>query len=238
MSEWKQRRFWTNADVVETGDGFTVELDGRRIKTPNKSALVLPGRGLAEAVAAEWMAQEDVVKPQTMPMTRSANSAIDKVTPQRAEVVEMLSDYGDSDLLCYRADRPEELIERQRAAWDPALDWAAERYGARLKPRTGVIHASQDAEALAALGEAVDAMSVFQLTGFHDLVGLSGSLVLGLAATENWQSIDTLWALAQLDETWQIEQWGADEEAAQAAEAKRKDFLHAKAFYDLTSVAD
>lgn len=238
MSEWKQRRFWASADVVDTGDGFTVELDGRRIKTPNKSALVMPGRGLAEAVAKEWMAQEDVVKPETMPMTRSANSAIDKVTPQRADVVEMLAGYGDSDLLCYRADQPAELIKRQQDAWDPALDWAAERFGARLMPRTGVIHASQDATALAALSGAVEAMSVFQLTGFHDLVGLSGSLILGLAATENWQEIDALWAMSRVDETWQIEQWGADEEATQAAQAKRADFLHAKAFFDLSSRSD
>ncbi|MEX0282093.1 MAG: ATP12 family chaperone protein [Arenibacterium sp.] len=234
MSEWKQRRFWTSAEVVETDDGFTVELDGRQIKTPNRSQLLLPGRGLAEAIAAEWLEQDDVVKPHTMPMTRSANSAIDKVAPQRADVVDMLAAYGDSDLLCYRADRPDELIRRQQKAWDPPLDWAATRYGARLMPRTGVIHESQDATALAALRDAVDTMGVFQLTGFHDLVSLSGSLVLGLAAAEGWQEIEAIWGLSRLDENWQIEKWGADEEAIEAAEASRVNFLHAKAFFDLS----
>ena len=134
MSEWKPKRFWTASAVVATDGGFTVELDGRRVRTPAKAALVLPTRAMAEAVAREWDAQEKEIDPATMPFTRSANAAIDKVQHQHAEVADMLSDYGDSDLLCYRATHPEALIERQRREWDPALDWAAETLGRQTDP--------------------------------------------------------------------------------------------------------
>lgn len=236
MSEWKQRRFWTSAGVVETAEGFVIELDARRVKTPNKSLLCVPSKPMAEAIAAEWDAQDDVVNPLTMPFTRSANSALDKVHPQKTGVAEMLAEYGDSDLLCYRADGPEALIERQAAQWDPALDWAAARFGARLAPRTGVMHAAQDPEALARLAAEVQGLSDFELTGFHDLVSLSGSLVLAFAAAEDWKPIEDIWLLSRLDEIWQEEKWGVDEDAQQMALHKRGDFLHAKAFFDMARI--
>ena len=135
MTGWKRKRFWKQARVVADGDGFAVELDGRPVRTPAKAALRLPGRAMAQAIAAEWDAQEDEIAPATMPFTRTANAAIDKVTPQRAEVAAMLAAYGDSDLLCYRADRPAELVRRQAESWDPALDWAATALGARRVAR-------------------------------------------------------------------------------------------------------
>lgn len=233
MSEWKPRVFWTEAAVVPSGDRFAVQLDGRPVRTPAKQPLELPTRGLAEAVAAEWAAQEGHVDPRTMPCTRTANAAIDKVALQHADVAAMLAGYGDSDLLCYRADAPVELVARQAAAWDPALDWAAEALGARLEARTGVIHRPQSPEALASLSARVHALPPFRLAAFHDLVLLSGSLVLAFAAAENWRDADSVWRLSRLDELWQIEQWGEDAEAQQAAERKRHDFLQAKRFYDL-----
>lgn len=232
MSEWKQKRFWTDVNVEKDEGGYSVMLDGRRIKTPAKAPLALPSREMAEAVAAEWAAQEGEIDPRSMPFTRSANAAIDKVRTQHAEVADMLADYGDSDLLCYRADSPQELVERQAAAWDPALDWAEAELGARLEPRSGVIHRPQAPEALNRLRAQVHLLDAFQLAAFHDLVSLSGSLVLGFAAAQGWRDAETLWQLSRLDELWQEEQWGVDDEATAVAEQKRAAFLHAKTFYD------
>ncbi|TMV03282.1 ATPase [Ruegeria sediminis] len=234
MSDWKPKRFWKMSAVVETDEGFTVELDGRRVKTPAKAALTLPTRALAEAISVEWGAQEKVVDPGTMPFTRSANAAIDKVRHQHSEVAEMLAAYGDSDLVCYRAERPASLIERQTEQWDPALDWAAEALGARLFPVAGVVHQPQSPAALAELRRRVHEMSEFQLAAFHDLVSLSGSLVLGFAAAQDWRDADEIWRMSRLDELWQEEQWGEDEEASAHAEIKRRAFLHAKRFFDMS----
>ncbi|TDK43895.1 ATP12 family chaperone protein [Antarcticimicrobium luteum] len=232
MSEWKQKRFWTDVSVEKDEDGYSVALDGRRIKTPAKAPLILPARPMAEAVADEWAAQEGEIDPRRMPFTRSANAAIDKVRTQHGEVADLLADYGDSDLLCYRADRPQELVERQAEAWGPALDWAEQALGVRLEPRSGVIHRPQDPEALARLRAQVHALDAFRLAAFHDLVSLTGSLILGFAAARDWRPVDALWALSRLDEHWQEEQWGADDEAAAIEALKRDAFLHAKAFYD------
>lgn len=237
MTEWKARRFWKTVDVTEYGGGFVVHLDGRPVRTPAKSALVLPTRAVADAIAAEWDAQAEVIDPRTMPATRAANAAIDKVRPQRDEVIEMLVAYGDADLLCYRADSPAALVQRQAGAWDPLLDWAAETYGARLSPRTGVMHEPQDPVALDRLAAPVRDQSVFELAAFHDLVSLSGSLVIGLAATRDRLPAADLWQVSRLDETWQAEQWGADEEAEAAAEIKRQSFLMAKRFFDASRIS-
>ncbi len=235
MSDWKPKRFWKESAVVEAEGGHTVELDGRRVKTPAKAALVLPTRDMAMAVAAEWDAQDKEVDPATMPFTRSANAAIDKVRVQHAEVADMLADYGDSDLLCYRASHPEALQARQAAAWDPALDWASEVLNARLSPVVGVVHQPQTKPALDALRDQVHALNAFQLAAFHDLVSLSGSLILGFATAKNWRSTEEIWSISQIDENWQIEQWGHDDEASAATEVKKAAFLHAKRFFDLSS---
>lgn len=234
MTEWAAKRFWTGAEVApaEAG-GFTVTLDGRAVKTPAKAPLVLPTRALAEAVAAEWQAQGEKIDPGTMPVTRAANSAIDKVTPQHAEVVEMLAAYGGTDLLCYRAEAPEALAARQAQAWDPLLDWAAETYDARLNVGAGVMHIPQPADALRKLRAPVAAMTPFELAGFHDLVALSGSLVIALATVAGVAPPEELWAASRIDETWQEEQWGTDAEAAEQAETKRRAFLAAQRFYAL-----
>lgn len=233
MSERKQKRFWKTSAVAEDPNGFAVELDGRRIRTPAKAALLLPTRPMAEAVAEEWAAQGDLIDPLTMPVTRSANAAIDKVLHQRREVAEMLAAYGDTDLLCYRAETPQGLVRLQAAQWDPALDWAQATFGARLCPRSGVVHQPQDAEALEKLAAPVYHMTEFQLAGFHDLVSLSGSLVLAFAAARDWRPAEQIWQLSRLDENWQEAQWGVDDEAREQAETRRAAFLHAKRFFDL-----
>lgn len=233
MSGWKAKRFWKEATVEEVEGGWTVRLDARPVKTPAKAPLVLPTRALAEAVADEWEAQQGEVRPDTMPFTRAANSAIDKVAPQRAEVVAIIAAYGNSDLLCYRATGPQVLCDRQARAWDPLLDWAADTLGARLVATAGVMHIAQDQAALDRLTARVAAMTPFQVAAFHDLVALSGSLVLALAVVDGQINPQSAWELSRLDETWQIEQWGEDGEAAAAAEVRRAAFHQAARFFGL-----
>jgi chaperone required for assembly of F1-ATPase len=233
MSEWKAKRFWKAAGVVETDDGFAVELDGRGVKTPAKRALLLPTRAMAQAVAHEWDAQRDIINPNTMPVTKTANAAIDKVTVQHAEVADMLAAYGDSDLLCYRADAPEELVMRQNEIWNPMLDWADDALGVRLLPRTGVMHAPQDPDAVARLKARTHALDPFELAAFHDLVSLSGSLVLGFAAAMQTRPVTEIWSISRLDELWQEEQWGEDEDATALAAVKHDAFLHAAQMFAL-----
>ena len=233
MSEWKAKRFWKAASVVEVEGSFAIELDGRGVKTPAKQAMHVPTHAMASAIAQEWDAQVEIINPNTMPVTKTANAAIDKVTVQHAEVAQLLVAYGDSDLLCYRADAPEELVARQNEHWNPILDWAEDALGARLEPRTGVIHAPQNPLAVEALSRRTHALDAFELAAFHDLVSLSGSLVLGFAATMDARPADELWTISRLDELWQEEQWGEDEEATAMALIKRDAFLHAKRMFDL-----
>jgi chaperone required for assembly of F1-ATPase len=233
MSEWKARRFWQDASVVEGEIGFEVRLDDRPVRTPLKTLLALPTRCMAEAVAAEWQAQEGVIDPASMPMTRSANAALDKVTPQHAEVAAMLAGYAETDLLCHRADHPQGLIDQQNKGWNPVLTWAADRHGAPLIVVQGILPATHPATSLVAFHAAVSGFKPFSMTALHDLVTLSGSLVLALWVAAGAGSAEAAWALSRIDEDWQISQWGADEEAAEAAEIKRAAFLHAARFLDL-----
>ena len=233
MAGWAAKRFWTEVAVIEQPGGFGLRLDAREVKTPAKAALLVPTRALATAIAAEWQAQQGVIDAATMPFTRSANSAIDKVATQRAAVVDLIVAYGDADLICYRAAGPERLAVRQAEAWDPLLAWVA-RTGAPLGWQTGVMHVPQLPQSLAALRQRVEALGVFELTAFHDLVALSGSLVIGLAVLAEFRPVQALWDLSRIDESWAVEVWGPDDEAAVAAAAKQRDFSHAASFYSLS----
>ncbi|MFX0541767.1 ATP12 family chaperone protein [Roseovarius sp. S4756] len=235
MSEWAAKRFWTEATVTEGENGYGIALDGRPVKTPAKVALTVPTRALAAAISAEWNAVGEHINPGVMPMTRSANAAIDKVAHQHGEVAEMIAAYGETDLLCYRASAPQELVLRQSEEWDPLLDWADSALNARLRPVTGIMPEAQDAAAVKALRDAVHAQKSFQLTALHDLVALSGSLIIGLAAQRGAYAPEALWEVSRLDEAWQAELWGADDDAEKMAAIKRTAFLHAQEFYCLVS---
>ena len=210
-----------------------MQLDGRPVKTPAKTLLVVPTEALAQAIAAEWDAQQGEIKPDTMPYTRTANSAIDKVAVQFDDVATMLSAYGGSDHLCYRATGPEPLVARQAAAWDPLLAWAAQSLDLHLTVTAGIMHVAQPEAALARATALVAALNPFQLAAFHDLVALSGSLVLALAVIHGRLDPDTAWRLSRIDEDWQIEEWGEDEEAAELTAVKQAAFLQAARFYGL-----
>ena len=230
MSGWARKVFWQAVTVAPGEGGFAVLLDGRPLRTPAKVPLALPSEALAGLVAYEWRAQEGSIKPETMPATRRANAAIDKVRGQKGEVAALVAAYGETDFLCYRASTPEALRARQDAAWDPLLDWAKGRYGIVLRVTEGVMPAAQPADTLRTLQVQVQGFSAFELTAFHDLVSLSGSLVIGLAAAEEARPIEALWHAARIDEHWQAEQWGSDDEAMQAAAFKRRDFIEAADF--------
>lgn len=217
------KRFYKAADVARVGDGWAVRLDGKPVRTPAKAELALPTRALADAVAAEWEAQGDEVKPQTMPLTQLASTCIDGVVKRAAEVADAAAEYAGSDLLCYRADYPKALADRQAEQWQPLLDWAALRFDALLAPTTGIIHKPQDEAALKALRKALDGYDPWRLTALQNAVGICGSLVVALAFVEGLIDAAQAFEVSQLDETFQIEQWGEDAEATRRRAALRAD---------------
>ncbi len=230
---WAAKRFWTVATAEPCEGGFTVRLDGRAVKTPAKAALILPTLDMAQAIAAEWDAQTGKVNPDTMPCTRSANSAIDKVAVQFDEVAGLLADYGASDLLCYRSTGPAALVTRQAAAWDPLLDWSATALKAPLRSTQGVVHVAQDPASINRLTARIRAFTPFELAAVHDLISISGSLVIALAITDKFLTVEQGWQVSRIDEAWQNEQWGIDEDAAAHEALRLAAFLHAGRFFAL-----
>lgn len=234
MSEWGPKRFWSTVSVEACPEGFSVRLDDCPVRTPAKRALVLPTQAIAGRVAAEWDAQEEQVDPATMPWTRSANAAIDKVATRRREVMDHLAGYAGTDLLSYRAAGPVELVLRQQETWDPLLDWLASRHGVRFEVTRGVMPVEQDPACVSRLAQGMESMSSFQLTGFQELVTLSGSFVIALAVADGAFPVQDLWSASRLDESWQAEQWGEDVEAAEESVRKMRAFLHAAELFRLS----
>ncbi|WP_411837541.1 ATP12 family chaperone protein [Paracoccus sp. ME4] len=220
MSEWKARRFWTTVATRPAEGGVEITLDDRVLRTPGKKALTLPTQPLAEAVAEEWRAQGELIQPLTMPLTRAVNSTVEKVVPQFEAVAAMLAEYGGTDLLSYRATEPEALIRRQAEAWDPLIDWSAQVLGAPLRVTQGVIPVPQEAQSQRRLHDRIAALDPWGLTALHDLVTIPGSLVIGLAVTQGRLAAAEAHALSRIDEDFQAEQWGSDEEAQEAAAAR------------------
>jgi chaperone required for assembly of F1-ATPase len=238
LSGWgPRRRFWRTARIRPEAGGYAVDLDDRALATPAGSPLVLPTEALARAVAAEWDALGGEIDPALLPLTRAANSAIDRVAVQRDAVIDAIAEYGGSDLLCYRAEAPAALAARQAAGWDPWLAWGARTFGAPLVAVAGVIHQPQPAASLAALRRAVAEHDAFGLAALHELVSLCGSLVLGLAVARGALDAATAWELSRIDEAWQEEHWGLDAEAEAASERRREAFVRAAAMLSLLGQA-
>lgn len=224
------KRFYK--DVAITAErGIT--LDGRLVKTPAKAPLILRNAAMAEAVAAEWQAQGEDILPHSMPITGLANAAIDRVAPDPSVFIDMLSQYGETELLCYRADSPPELIARQDQVWNPVLDWARARYDISFTLVTGIMHQPQPAETLTRLRAAVAVLRPFTLAAFNPIVTISGSLILSLAVDERVITPDAAFDAAHLDELWQAELWGEDDFALQARAVHRRDFLGACRFLEI-----
>ena len=219
--------------AVEVGAGNAILLDNRTLKTPRGAALDLPTPRLAEAVAEEWRVQGDEIDPQSMPLTKLANTAIDGVAPRRDEVIAEIGAFAKHDHLCYRTGKPAELARRQSEAWDPLLDWAAERYGAPLMTAHGVTSVAQPESSLAALREAVEAFDPFALSALHVIASICGSLVLALAVAGGRLSAEEAFALSQVDERFQAEKWGLDSEAEMRAKRLERELVTAARFMDL-----
>jgi chaperone required for assembly of F1-ATPase len=218
-----RKRFYTDAGVAEADGGFAVTLDGKPIRTPSGRHVVIPVKPLADAVAAEWAAQGETLDPMTMPLTRLANSVIEGVVDRAALVADDLAKYFQSDLLFYRAGHPEGLVASEAAHWDPVLFWAAETLGAHFILSEGIMPVRQPDEAVAAARAALpgDAWSVAAL---HVVTTLTGSALLALALAQGVRTADQVWAAAHVDEDWNADQWGVDEEAALRRAARLKDF--------------
>ncbi|MBK4214925.1 ATPase [Paracoccus caeni] len=234
MSEWKARRFWKAATTQPADGGWEVLLDDKPLRTPGKKPLILPTEALAKAIAEEWDAQTDVIAPLTMPLTRAANSAIEKVAPQFDAVAGMIAEYGGTDLLSYRAEEPEDLVRLQAEAWDPLIDWAATHLQAPLRITHGVIPVTQDSAVLERLHDEVASLDTFGLTALHDLVTLPGSLILGLAVIRGQLNAERAFALSRIDEEHQLRQWGEDSDARDAAESRRHAIMDAERLWLLS----
>lgn len=226
------KRVWNKVEIV-AGNGVT--LDGRPVRTPGRRALELPTPALTDAVAREWDAVQkgEEVDPQAMPMTQLASTALDRVSPQRDEIITNLLRYAETDLVCYRAEEPPELAQRQRAAWQPLLDWLDRRYGVRLKVAEGVIHTAQDPAMLDRLAEIVRSFDDWRLTALQAATASTGSIVVALALIAGRLGAAQAFAVAELDESFQIERWGEDPIARARREGVAADLDAARRFLDL-----
>jgi chaperone required for assembly of F1-ATPase len=230
-------RFYKQAAVAEAKGGFIVTLDGRSLRTPAKAPLVAPKRALAQLAADEWSAQGETLKPETMPITRLINVAIDFTPGARAELAATIGKFGQTDLLCHRADQPPSLAERQAKAWDGLLAWADTHLGASLIAAPGIFAHRQPEGALAALASRAAALDVFRLTGLAHAAGLAGSAVLAFAIAEGKLSPEAAFLAAALDDLYQIETWGEDAEARERLNNQRAEY-EALARFFLALTAD
>lgn len=215
------KRFYTEVTVVSEPGGWGVHLDGKPVRTPAQVPLLVPTVALADAVAAEWAVQIATIAPATMPLTGLANAAIDRIAPDVACFAGELTRFAESELLCYRAENPAPLVARQAAMWDPLLAWATARYDIVFAVTSGIVHVAQPPATLVRLGMAFASFDPFRLAALHPVVTICGSAVIGLAVAERRLDGNQAWAMGQLDEIWQTEQWGEDPLATASREARQ-----------------
>jgi len=227
------KRFWKDVEIAGEEGGWGIRLDGRAVRTPARSPLQVPGERLAEAIAEEWRAVGETVDPRAMPLTGTANAAIDRVAPDQQVFAGGLARYAEADLACYRSEWPPELVSRQAASWDALLAWARRRYDVDFSTTLGLLHVPQPQATLERLGHAVSTLDAFRLAGLSPLVTIGGSLLAALAVLEKALSPEEAWEAVSIDERWQLEQWGSDTEAVTALENRRRDFFAAARFLDL-----
>jgi chaperone required for assembly of F1-ATPase len=219
----RRKRVYTSAGVVEAPDGFQITLDGKPIRTPSGRTVTVPTREIAAAIAAEWEAQGEFIDPLTMPLTRFANSVVEAVVDRVDAVIEDAAKYFQSDLLFYRAGHPDALIAREAKHWDPVLFWAADTLGAHFILTEGIMHVRQPDAAVAAARAALPG-DPWSIAAFHVITTLTGSALLALALLKGVLDADAVWAAAHVDEDWNREQWGVDEEVAARRAARLIDF--------------
>ena len=218
-----RKRFYAHAGLVESPDGFAITLDDKPVRTPSGRALAAPTRDIAEAIAAEWDAQKEIIDPLTMPLTRFANSVADAVVDRVEAVADDIAKYFGSDLLFYRAGHPEALVAREAALWDLPLFWAADTLGAHFILAGGIVHIRQPDQAIKAARAALPD-DPWSIAALHVVTTLTGSALLALALMRGVLDSDQVWAAAHVGEDWNIEQWGVDEEVAARRAARLVDF--------------
>jgi chaperone required for assembly of F1-ATPase len=220
-----RKRFYKHASVADTAGegGFAVLLDGKPVKTPVRRALAAPVRPLAELIAREWEAQETVIEPARMPLTRLANAVIDAVADHAGAVTDEVTKYLGSDLLCYRADSPPGLVARQTQHWDPVIDWARDKLGARFVLVEGIVYAAQPDDTIAAARAAIP-QDLWRLGAVASITTLTGSALLALALAHSAIEPAAAWAAAHVDEDWQMEYWGRDDQALERRAYRLADF--------------
>jgi chaperone required for assembly of F1-ATPase len=230
------KRFWERAEIEEDSGGYVIRLDGKPMRLPGGEALLIDQRPLAEAIAFEWSSPPlgAEIKPTLLPLTQLAATARFRISPAPGDTAASIAAYARSDLLCYRADEPPELVHRQDEAWQPWLDWAATRYDAALVVTRGIILIDQSSQALAALAHAVAARDAHELAGLGVMVPVMGSLVLGLAVLEGMLEADEAFQLSVLDEAFQEERWGRDHDAAAQRERSAQEARMAARYVMLT----
>jgi chaperone required for assembly of F1-ATPase len=219
----RRKRFYTQAGVVEGPGGFAITLDDKPVRTPSGRALAAPTREIADTIAAEWQAQPEFIDPLSMPMTRFANSVVDAVVDRVDAVTDDVAKYLGSDLLFYRAGHPEALVAREATHWDPIVFWAAEALGAHFMLAEGIVHVRQPEPAIAAARAALPG-DPWSIAAVHVVTTLTGSALLALALLRGVLDADQVWNAAHVDEDWNIEQWGVDEEVAARRRARLVDF--------------
>ena len=227
------KRVYREVRVAPAGAGWSILLDARTLQTPARAPLLLPQQGLAEAIAAEWDAQTDKVVPVTMPLMQLAATAIDRTAAQRGRTIDEIVGYAGTDLVCYRAERPPDLVARQSATWQPLVDWVTLRFDAALLVTTGVVPKAQPSAAIAAIRAAIEPLDPFWLTALHNATAACGSAAIGLALVERHLDAEAAWQASQLDETFQIEQWGEDYEAVARRAALKRDVEATTGFMEL-----
>ncbi|HWB51142.1 MAG TPA: ATP12 family protein [Stellaceae bacterium] len=227
------KRVYKSVAARPVEGGWGVTLDGRPLRTPARRELQVPSAPLAAAIATEWDAQDPEIRPETMPLTRLAATAIDRTAEQRADVAAEIASYAGTDLVCYRADHPAALAARQEAVWQPLIDWAAGRYDAGLAVTAGVVPLAQSPASLRVYAAVVAALDDFRLTALQAATNACGSLVIALALLEGRLDAESAFAASQLDETFQIEAWGEDAEAARRRAVLAADIEAATRFLDL-----
>ena len=233
MKAPQAKRFYQTVSVAGAAGGFAIHLDGKPVRTPARTMLVLPTDAAARLIAAEFDAQADTIVPVTMPVLRLVNTAIDGVANDPQAVLEDILRFASSDLVCYRAEAPRELVERQAAIWDPVVDWAHQALAARFILAEGVMHVDQPREAIAAIGIHLRQRSdPLRLAALHVMTSLSGSALLALAAEAREFTPGAAWMAAHVDEDWNAEHWGEDHEAAARKAARRRDFMGAAALLE------
>ena len=236
QADQRPNRFYETVSVEREKEGYALRLDGKPVRTPLKNLLVLPTRALAEAVAEEWRAQGERIDPETMPLTKLANSVIDGVHGNEAAVIDDIVAHDASDLLCYRADGPHGLVAAQQAEWNPVLDWAKEVLDAPFALSEGVVHVTQPQASLDRIKKRLLKFDAFSLAALHVMTGLTGSALLALAVALQHLTPEEAWAAAHVDEDWQIGQWGEDAEAAMRRAHRRRDFDAAARVLELSKM--